>query len=153
MAGLNGTLSTLYTGSPEIPLVAATAKTVLYLAAPSNHRVKVTGFGVFFDGTNTAAAPVVVKVVRCSAGTFTALTAVPSGHIGSETLQVSGGCNASAEPTITTTLDIILVHPQQGYEVKYPMGQELIVPGGERIGIVCTADAAVNVTAKFTFEE
>lgn len=153
MSGLVGIASTLFSASPEIPLVAATAKTVLHLTAPANHRVKVLGFGVFFDGTNTAAAPVVVKIVRCSSGTYTAVTPANVGAIASETLQSTAGCNASAEPSITDTLDIILVHPQQGYENKYPMGQEIIIPGGGRIGIVCTADAVVNVTAKIIFEE
>lgn len=148
MAGIIGIAQTA-----EVALVAATAKTVIQLVAPANHRVKILGWGVFFDGVNTAAEPVQVAVVRQStAGTMTSLSPVQVQPV-SETIQTLAWHTATAEPTAGDTIDAVECHPQQGYEVKFPMGQEVIVAGSGRLGITCTAPAAVNVRAKFIFEE
>jgi hypothetical protein len=45
------------------------------------------------------------------------------------------------------------IHPQSGYEVWLPMGWEIIVGGGDRLGIELTAPSAVNVRAVIYFEE
>lgn len=154
MAGIIGIAQTT-----ELALVAATAKTVLQLAVPANHRIKILGWGVFFDGVNTAAEPVQVRLLRqTTAGTLSALTnAVAKVVPGAETFQTSGTMNASVEPTAGTMLDMVECHPQQGYEVKFPMGQEPQIGNDaaaiQYIGIECTAPAAVNVRAKFIFEE
>lgn len=148
MAGIFGVAQTA-----EVALAAATAKTVIQLVAPANHRVKILGWGVFFDGVNTAGEPVQVRVLRqTTAGTMSALTPVQIVPV-SETIQSTAQHTATAEPTPGDVLDPIECHPQQGYEVKYPMGQELIIPGSGRLGIECTAPAIVNVRAKFFFEE
>ncbi len=140
----------------EVALTAATAKTVLQLLAPTNQRVKILGWGVFFDGVNTAAEPVQVRVIRqTSAGTMTASAGYAVSPV-VETVQTVVSVAASVEPASSTPsgiADVVECHPQQGYEVKLPMGQELILAGGGRIGIECTAPAAVNVRAKFFFEE
>lgn len=138
----------------EVALGAGVAKTVIQITAPSNHRAKVLGWGVFFDGTSTTAEPVQVTLSRQStAGTMTSLTPVPLDDSLAETLQVTAQHTATAEPTTGATLDAIECHPQQGYEKMYPLGQEPIVGGGDRIGIICTAPATVNVRAKIIFEE
>jgi hypothetical protein len=138
----------------EIALTAATAKTVLQLVAASNHRVKVNGWGVFFDGTSTTAEPVQVRVLRqTTAGTMSANTPQKINSSDDETLQTTAQDNATAEPTAGAVLDVIECHPQQGYQVMFPLGQEFIMPGGTRLGIECTAPAGVNVRAKFFGEE
>ena len=140
----------------EVALSAATAKTVLQLTAPTNHRVKILGYGVFFDGTSTTAEPVEVVLQRQStAGTMTSLTPAKLDDSLAETLQSTAQHTATAEPTSVSngTLDVIEVHPQQGYEKLYPLGQEPIIGGGDRVGIICTAPATVNVRAKLIFEE
>ncbi len=149
MARLNAFIQT-----SEVTLAAATAKTVIQLVAPSNHRVAILGFGVFFDGTSVTAEPVQVRVLRqTTAGTMSALTPVAlDGSVG-ETIQSTAQHTASAEPTAGNVVDVLEVHPQQGYEVMYPLGQEIILQGGGRIGIECTAPATVNVRAKIRFEE
>jgi len=140
--------------SAEVALSAATAKTVVQIVAATNHRVKVLGWGVFFDGTSVTAEPVQVTLSRQStAGTTSALTPVKMDDSIAETLLTTARHTATAEPTTGDTVDVIEVHPQQGYEKLYPLGQELICGGGDRIGIVCTAPAAVNVRAKILFEE
>lgn len=149
MAGLIGYCDT----EGEVALVAATAKTVLQIAAPTNQRVKVKEWGVFFDGTSASAEPVVVRVLKqTTAGTMSSCTETKRTP-GSETLQVVGQRNASAEPTASDIVDRIEVHPQAGYEKQFGPGDEIILAGGERLGIECTAPAGVNVSAKFAWEE
>lgn len=138
----------------EVALSAATAKTVIQIIAPSNHRVKILGWGVFFDGTSPTEEPVEVELARQStAGTMSSLTPVKLDDSLAETLQTTAQHTATVEPTTGDVIDIAEVHPQQGYEIRYPLGQEPIVGGGDRVGIVCTAPSAVNVRAKIIFEE
>ena len=84
---------------------------------------------------------------------MSALTPVAlDGSVG-ETIQSSAQHTASAEPTAGNVLDVVECHPQQGYETKYPLGQEPIIATAGRIGIECTAPSGVNVRAKIFFEE
>jgi hypothetical protein len=137
----------------EIALSAATAKTVIQITAPSNQRVVVKEWGVFFDGIDPLAQPVQVELAKQStAGTMSSLTLAKITP-GSETVQTTASHTATAEPTESAVLDTVEVHPQSGYEKIFPLGEEIIVAGGERLGIVCTAPAAVNVRAKIKFEE
>ena len=148
MAGILGFVQTA-----EVALTAATARTVLQLVAPANHRVKVLGWGVFFDGVNTAAEPVQVRLLRqTTAGTMSGQTPVSIVPI-TETIQTAGQYLATIEPTAGDAMDVVECHPQQGYEVKFPMGQEIVIGGAGRLGIECTAPAGVNVRAKMYFEE
>lgn len=139
----------------EIALSAATAKTVLMITAPANHRVRLLGWSVAFDSTNPTAEPVQVELCRYSAaGTFTSLTPAKRDPSLAETLQVTAGHTATVEPSGTTTvIDSLEVHPQMGYEKVYAWGQELLIEGGGRLGIRCTAPAAVNCRAKLDWEE
>ena len=50
-------------------------------------------------------------------------------------------------------LEVKEIHPQQGYEKLYPMGQEIIVGGGDRVGLLVTAPAGVNCEAEIKYEE
>lgn len=137
----------------EIALSAATAKTVLQVIAPANHRVKIKGWAVYFDGVSTTAEPVQVRLLRqTTTGTMSALTPTKRGTE-SETVLTTAAHTATLEPTAGDVLDICEVHPQQGYEVIFPLGDEIKVPGGGRVGIECTAPATVNVRAKVVFEE
>ncbi len=138
----------------EVALSAATAKTVIQLIAATNHRIKIESWGVFFDGVSTTAEPVQVRLVRqTTAGTMSALTPVKLDDSIADTLLTTAQHTATAEPTITDVVDVLEVHPQHGYEIFYPLGQEVIVGGSDRIGIECTAPATVSVRAKIRFEE
>jgi hypothetical protein len=137
----------------EEALAAATAETIIQLVAASNHRIRVLGWGVFFDGTSATGEPVQVRLLRqTSAGTSSALTPVANIPI-TETIQTTALQDFSAEPSASDVLDVIECHPQGGYEKWFPPGYEILVAGGARIGIECTAPAIVNVRAKFFFEE
>lgn len=148
MADIFGVVQTV-----EVALVAATAKTIVQLVAPANHRVKVLGWGIFFDGVSVTAEPVQVRVLRqTTAGTMSALTPAQVRPV-AETIQATAQHTATVEPSAGDVLDIVEVHPQSGFEVKFPMGQEIVVAGAGRLGIECTAPANVNVRAKIFFEE
>ena len=140
----------------EIALTAATAKTVIQLIAASGHRVTILGWGVFFDGTSAAAEPVQVDVIRqTSAGTGgDALTLQKFDDSIADALATTALSDIDgSEPTGSVILDVAEVHPQAGYEIMYPFGQEIIIGAGDRVGIRCNAPAAVNVRAKVRFQE
>ncbi len=129
----------------EVALAIATAKTVIQIAAPSSQRLRLKRWGVFFDGVSATDEPVQVRLLRqTSAGTMTTLTPVK---------QSAAQHTATAEPTAGDVLDVAEVHPQSGYEVLIPFDMSIEIPGGTRVGIECTAPAAVNVRAKLVFEE
>lgn len=149
---MSGVLFSVNSG--EIALVAATTKTVVQVVAAANHRDKITGWGVSFDGVSPTAEPVLVEVLRqTTAGTMSAGNVRKLNSADDETLQTTAQINATVEPTASDILDSMEVHPQSGYEKLLPMGQEFIVPGGGRLAIRCTAPANVNVVAKFFGEE
>lgn len=138
----------------EIALTAATAKTVLQLVAAANHRVKLLSWGIFFDGTSTTGEPVQVRLLRqTTAGTATALTPTKRDDSIADTLLTTAQHTATAEPTAGDLLEAIECHPQQGYQAFYPMGAEVIIGGGDRVGLEVTAPATVNCRAMFLFEE
>jgi hypothetical protein len=95
-----------------------------------------------------------IRLLRqTTAGTATAATPVKNNSADTETLQTTAGYNASAEPTAGDVLWMGECHPQAGYEIILPFGQEIIIPGGGRLGIELTAAAAQTCTAWFSGEE
>lgn len=149
MAGIIGHIP-----SNEVSLTAATLKTVLQIVAAANHRVKVLGIELFFKGTSTTDTPVKVRVLRqTTAGTMTAATVVANDNSIDETLQTTGQHTATAEPTAGDVLKMWEVHPQSGLICYFPIGEEIIVKGGGRLGIECTAAQGQTAAANFIFEE
>ena len=150
MAALQGQVSLGMTA-----LVAGTPQTVCRVKAPTNQRVRVLGYGFFFDGTSNSAQPVQVQIGRISAdGTFTAAdSAAQRGGVDRDVPDSAVGVNASAEPTYSNYLKTLTVHPQLGYEYLAPLGQEIVIKGGGMLGFVINAPAAVNVRGYVMFEE
>lgn len=148
MSGINLIASTV-----EVSLSAAVSKTVLQVTAAANHRIRIKSWAVSFAGISATARPVQVRLVRqTSAGTMLGLSLTPMSPT-VETIQSSAQYQATVEPTTGVDVDAIEVHPQSGYEFVYTPGDEVYVAGGERIGIICLAAAAVEVRAKIRFEE
>ena len=131
------------------------AKTLLQIAAAANHRVLVVELSVSFDGTDSAGAPILVEILRqTDAGTMSSLTPVKVDADGDETLQTTAQENATAEPTAGDVIMREQVHPQGGgWTWQAPFGRELVLTGGERLGVRVTAAAAVNAVARVVFEE
>lgn len=147
----------------EEALAAGVAESNLLVVAPANQRVKVLGWGVYFDGTSTTAEAVDILVGGgTTAGTWTNTL---DGTVGdadgcitkingaAETIQSVAKELCTVEPTYTVAYDMVKVHPQAGYEMKYPIGQEPIVKGGDFVAIRCNAPAIVNVRCKLICEE
>jgi hypothetical protein len=140
----------------ETALVTATAKTLVQIVAAANHRVRLLGWGIFFDGTGPTNEPVQVRLLRqTTAGTSSDAGAavVKIDSSADETLQTTARITVTAEPTAGDVLWVGEVHPQGGYEAMFPWGNEIIVPGGTRLGIEATAPAGVNARAYMRWEE
>lgn len=150
MAAFLGSISL----AAEVALSAGVAKTVLQLVAPTNHRVKILRFGVFFDGTSTTGEPVQIRLLlQTTAGTMSALTPVKLDGGISDTIQSTAQHTATVEPTAGSVIETYECHPQQGIYIIFPQGQEPILAGTTRIGLELTAPASVNCRATIVFEE
>jgi hypothetical protein len=141
----------LVANSGSQALAANTAETVLQLVAASNHRIRIQGFSITVAGTSPV--DLTVRVVRqTTAGTSgTAVTPIKLEPGAAETIQTTAATNFSAEPTSTDVLEFKRL--QGSFEKLYPLGQELIIAGGGRIGIECTCTAIATVAAEIRFEE
>jgi len=142
---------------PSTALSATTPTVVGFVTAPASQRVKVLGYGLYFDGTSNSATPVEVKLY--SGTTSGTLTSGSNAQLQepelTETIQSVYGIAASVQPTLSAanTYKTFTVHPQLGYEYLAPMGQERIVGGGKSWAISINAPAAVDVRGYFLVEE
>ena len=136
-------------------LTTATIETVLQLVAATNHRVRILSWGISFNGIVVTDEPIKVILKRSSsAGTSAAGTVVQVDDSISETLQTASRITFTAEPTVGDELETKFIHPQGWFEKVYPEGKEIIVGGGDRIGLeVTTATPAPDCSAFFHFEE
>jgi hypothetical protein len=149
----------------EYVLTTANTESILQVVAPANQRVKVVGWGVFFDGTSVTQEPVSVRITGSasgSQGTWTYALTAPNANGSktvtngaSETVQSIASTPATVEPTVATIFDSCEIHPQSGYEVRLPLGQEFIVEGGKSVQIELTTASGVTpgVKCKLICEE
>jgi len=141
---------------PQTALSATTPTVVGFLTSPTNQRVKLLGYGFYFDGTSNSAQPVEIKLARPTAGTLTAGgTAIKCDAGLPESVQSTVGLSASTQPTLTASLvaKTITVHPQLGYEYLAPLGQEEMIAGGTNFVFSANAPATVNIRGYMKFEE
>lgn len=134
----------------------ATAKTLLQLTAAPNVRVALRGFSLSFAGIVNTDPPVLLEIVRqTTAGTMSSATPVRKDGLGSETIQTTATHAASAEPTTTDVVARYLVHPQTGLVVRFlaDSDEEIILPGGTRLGFRLTTGTTQNATLQADFEE
>ncbi len=128
-------------------------KTVLQVKASSTAMVKILGFGISFDGVSITAEPVMVTLSKQTTdGTMTSTNPIKIG-VYSEDILATAQYLATVEPGTTDAIESMEIHPQAGYEIRYPVGQEPIVGRGEHVGILVTASAAVNCRVKMICEE
>ena len=151
MAGLYGAATCPQTA------VNSTTSTVLQLIAPTNQRLRVIGYEISFDGTNSANAPAQISIERQTSGTFTNTVTPkkindPSGSL--ETMQASSKNTCTVQPTSGDQLHFFTV-PVFGGLLVYPLppGQEDMVSGGTIIGIKVTTTSTVNCYATIRYEE
>ncbi len=138
-----------------ITLTGATAKTIVQILAPTNQRVKVLGWRVSFAGNSGTAVPVVVRVLyQTTAGTMSALTPKKTQRpVGSETIQTTALHTATVEPSAGDVVKTYHIHPQTGIDRPFTPGEGIVLAGGERLGIECTAPVGVDVIGGFDCEE
>ncbi len=149
MAGLN-----LHYPSGEVTLSASTPKTPITLVAAANHRVKIKGVEVFFKGTSATDTPAKIIFYRfVTDGTGSTGTLYNNNEDDSESIQTTGKINYSAEPTLGNQFKIWEVHPQTGLVVYFPPGEEIIVKGGNKIGIQITSAQVQTVSVNLYLEE
>ena len=140
--------------SGEVSLSAATAKTPIEITAAANQRVLVKGIEVFFKGTSSTDTPVPVVIKRMTTtGTGTTLTFEKNNEGDDETIQTSGKINDTVEPTYGNTIKTWEIHPQTGLILFFPFGDELVIKGGNKIGIQVTAAQAQTVVVNLYLEE
>jgi len=147
-------MTTVNVVAEDVPLVAATAKTVLELNTPAGVETTITELSVSFDGVTSGAKPVLVELIfAASAGTGTAATPVRLNRASAQTINTTAKSNDSVEPGTPVVAKAWRVHPQSGQIIQFPLGREPMMKQSDVCGIRCTAAAAVNVTAEFEFEE
>lgn len=123
--------------TPEITTGTA-ALSLLKLTAASNHREYVDHIDVSLKGIVVTDAPAMVRIYKATtAGTFTALTPVHDGIPDAETIQLTAGHTATAEPTKTDLLGSGEVHPQTGRR----FGPFWLAGGGSMVVEITTANS------------
>jgi len=140
----------------EVP-TGTTRKTLLQILAATNQRVLVKEISISFDGVSNVAAPILVEIVRQSTtgsgGDVLTMKKMDPDY--SETVQTTAlsDIDGTTAPTESDEVQGESVHPQGGYSWQAPFGQEIVVPGGARLGVIVTAAAAVNAKVRLVAEE
>lgn len=130
---------------------------VLQLVAPSNQRLCVQSISLFGDSSSPTLAGVDFRIYRhTAAGTASSAGTPAAVNGGQETPRAVCNYAFSVAPTnASAPIEYGKFNPQSGYLVIYPLGQEIIVPGGAAIGVYVTnnSGASVNVMCKIGWEE
>jgi len=134
------------------------ARTLVQLTAATNQRIKIKRFGATFAGTDPTKARIQVFIARQdillpnSPANITPQKLDPAAQESIQTTAV--GTQGGVETTVTNQRLLPMgSHPQSGYESVNSFGDEIIVPGGQRIGLVVVAPDAVSGEGYILFEE
>ena len=148
-----------------------TAKCLIQLEAPTNQRVKILGWGVSFEGTETTilatpadtvtTSPIDVRLIKGTAAGTYANTLGAVGTYGSvtvlngvsQTVQTSVKSNATGNTVATGVVDSANIGHTDLFEKFFPEGQEPILNGGEFLAIECHASVDVSCRTKIICEE
>lgn len=144
-----------------VALVAATAKTALFVLAPSGHGISLKKWRIAYDGVTASAVPVFWEVNALTAASNstpgTGNTSQSSAIQQTSGLRIANtftaGSACTSEPTVQTNLDADLLTPNGGVIIyDFPLGDEPdnIVSTGFCLRF--TAPAAVNVRASLWFK-
>lgn len=140
--------------SGSIALSAATAKTIIELAAGSAVSADLVQASVSFDAA-TAAAGIVVELVRfTTTGTGTGYTPLKYNDAAQMMASVvTAKVNDTVEPGTPTVVESYFVPNTAGQFWQLPLGRELVLPPSGFLGLRVTSAAVVNVRGNFLFEE
>jgi hypothetical protein len=140
---------------PDRSVTLNVAQTLIQIVAATNVRATVKGWGIYGKGVVTTDSPILAQLIRqTGAGTSSANTPALKDTSVPEAVQTTARDTFTAEPAsddvIVKSVD---VHPQSGFSEYFPLGGEIIVPGGGRLGVKATAAATVSMSAFIDFEE
>lgn len=136
--------------SKQIAVASDTTRTLLQLRAGLAREARLIEWGISFDGITSAATPARVKLIRqTTGGTMTQVGAGIKWNSNDTASSGSYRVKATSEPTLST--DIYEIHqltPTGGLLVKqYPLGRELQLNPGERLGFCVTAGPSSAASA------
>lgn len=148
-----------------IPTKSSAAHNIFGITGASDKPFKVLGWGIYFNGTSSTGEPINVKLQLYNAFTTfgagtTAVVPRKTNFLNNATVETRYGYNpaSAAAGTVTSAgiLDLVDVHPQSGYDVRFPLNQEIW--GGSAsdtlIGIeVGNAGSDINCNIKVIIEE
>lgn len=151
-------MSSVYSATTEgeEALGAATAETVIQLRGATVVKARIIEWGVSFDGVSVTGEPVRIRLLRQTTdGTATGATEALWDDPDAPAANCTAFHSFTAEPTAGSVLADYNVHPQAGIVIQYPLGREPVLDNAttSRIGIECTAPAAVNAAAYIVWEE
>lgn len=140
-------------GTP-IALSAATAKTVVEVAAGSTATARLVQAAVSFDAA-TPAAGIKVELVRyATTGTGTTYTPLKyNGEAQNRAALCTAKVNDTVEPSTPTVVECWYIPNTAGQFWQLPLGRECYIPSSTLLGIRITSAAAVNCAANLLFEE
>ena len=140
-------------GTP-IALAAATAKTVIEVAAPSTATARLIQAAVSFDAS-AAAAGIKVELMRyATTGTGTAYTPIKyNGEGQARAALCTAKTNDTVEPGTPITVEAWYVPNTGGQFWQLPLSRECYLPSSTLLGIRVTSAAVVNCAANLLFEE
>lgn len=144
-----------------VALAAATAKSVIGIRANAAFGVDLTYVEVGFAGVTATDVPVLVELCYCTyatngtAGTnnTTLATSIFQNYGRVLTSGVTAMKNWTAEPTVLTPIDEMLLTPNGGLvKWAYPLGQTPDSAFSEGFVVRCTAPQAQNIRATMMWE-
>lgn len=140
---------------PSTALVAATAKTLIELATPSDGDNVVIGFDIAFDGVTASAVPVKVEwITYTTTGTGSAYTPNRVGQNQGKAAKTTAKNALTVEGSGSiTVIGNWFVPPTSGLSYLFPLGRELGMTISKFMGLRVTAPAVVNAMANIWIEE
>ena len=144
-----------------VTLATGTTLTLVQLVAATNHGITIIAWGVGFNSVTAADEPIQCRLqIQTSAGTSAASTQINHrNHAldGHETFATTGRDAFTGEPTKDTNFPTRLVHPTSGYEIWFPVDDEIDIGSAERIGLEVISGALASsldqVSGFIDFEE
>lgn len=144
----------------DIALAAGVAETVLQLRAAGS-AMEIVELVCNFNGTEGAATPVLLELCRQREdGTLgTEITVEKLNPLSRGDIDGEAWTGTTAEPTVLHELNKWRRHPQSGLNYIFPepvtkgRGMKVLVPHGERLGLVITSAAIVSCTGYAIWKE
>jgi hypothetical protein len=136
-----------------VALSAATAKSILGIAAPASFGVDLKKLRIGFDGVTASAVPVLIELCYATfatnaPGTNSTSATVDQAYGRTITPGFTAAKNWTTEPTVLTPLEEWLLTPAGGTILyDYPLGDTPDTAASNGFVIRCNAPATVNVRA------